>query len=279
MGRLSIDGRPAGDEDEVSFRQVTPDFFKTLGIPLQAGREFRAGDRTARAETVVVNAAFARRYLSDGAIGHTISFARWPGLRVIGVAADVRETLTEPAVPALFLPPGDVGPDFETFAVFARASGSARELLLHVRTIVADLDPNLAVYNAFPLVEFTALATASSRLYGLVALACSVLALSLGGIGLFGLLSFFVGRRTQEIGVRLALGADARALARQIVGRGLTLAAIGTVIGLAGALYVSRFVSSLISKRSLRMPRRRLWPQPSLPSSPRLPRIYRHAGR
>ena len=149
-----------------------------------------------------------------------------------------------PAVPTLFLPPGDVGPSFETFAMFVRASGSARELLPNVRRIVANIDPSLAVYNAFPMEEFTALATASSRLYGLVALAYSVVALGLGGIGLYGLLSFFVGGRTQEIGVRLALGADARA--RQIVGRGLTLAALGTAIGLAGAVYISQFVSSLI---------------------------------
>jgi predicted permease len=247
FGQLVVDGRAADANSEVSFRLVTPGFFRTLGIPLEAGREFRADDRTPRAGTVVVNEAFARRYLPEGALGHTISLGRrWPGLRVIGVASDVRETLTEAAVPTLFLPPGDVGPNFETFATFVRASGSARELLPGVRRIVADLDPNLAVYNAFPLEEFTALATASSRLYGLVALACSVLALGLGGIGVYGLLSFFVGRRTQEIGVRLALGADARVLARRIVGRGLTLTAIGTVIGLGAALYISQFLRSLI---------------------------------
>jgi len=244
---LTIDGQPAATkESEIRFRRVSPDFFRTLRIPLVEGREFRDADWSPVATTVIVNRAFANEHFPNASpIGHRIQWSEWKDLEIIGVVADARER-PDGEIQRSFYLPIDAGGFFGNLVLLLRSDRETADVLTAARGVLAQVDRQVAAYDAASLEEILKHSAASPRLYGFVALSCALLALALSAIGLYGVLAYSVGSRTHEFGIRIALGAEAAAVRWQVLRQGLLLTVSGLVIGLAGSYASAQTLSSLL---------------------------------
>jgi predicted permease len=245
---LSIDGRPAGTgETMIRYRSVFPDYFKTLGIRMVEGREFRDGDWSPVAAKIIVSESFARQHFPGRtAVGHRIQWWQWKDLEVIGVVADARER-PDGEIQRWFYVPTNTGASAGTnMVVLLRATGEPATVLAAARGVLARVDSQLATHDAAGLEEVLEHSAASPKLYGLVSLWCALVGLALAAIGLYGVLAYAVGSRTHEFGIRIALGADARTVRWQVLRQGLMITTVGLALGLAGSYVSSRALSSLL---------------------------------
>jgi len=245
---------PAGELPPLFwYKFVTADYFETLGIPLVAGRTFRPSDHQGDLGNVIVNTIIADRYWPDeDPLGKRIRFnadsTGW--YRIVGVVGATRERgLREDPIDHLYFPMvgirGDEGPRVEamTFAIKARNAGT---LAPAVRAQLWEMDGSLPIASMQTMEEI--LSNSMVRLtFTMLALALSALmALVLGAVGLYGVLSYVVTQRTREIGIRLALGAEEGSVMKLVVGQGVRLAAVGIVLGLLGAVGLTRILQSLL---------------------------------
>jgi predicted permease len=243
---LTIDGTRPLARTEISVRRVSPDFFRTLRIPLVEGREFRDSDWSAVGTTVIVNQAFARAHFpGTSPLGHRIDWAARTGLEIIGVAADSRQR-PDGEIQQSFYLPIDADGFLANMVLLLRSDRAAGDVVTAARSILARIDPQVAAYDAASVEEILKHASASPRLYGFVAVSCALLALALSAIGLYGVLAYSVGSRTHEFGIRIALGAEAGAVRWQVLRQGLVLSVIGLALGLAGAYAAAQTLSSLL---------------------------------
>ncbi|HXW05970.1 MAG TPA: ABC transporter permease [Vicinamibacterales bacterium] len=235
----------------VSHRWVTPQYFGTMGIPLHRGRDVEDGDTGDRAWVAVVSASFVERYWpGQDAIGRTFRH-RGRTRTVVGVVGDIRvRGLERTSEPQIYLPApqaADVSPGaFDPKELVIRHSGRPDPLAAAVRQIVRRVDPEQPISNVRRMDDVVAGETATRRgqLYVLGLL--TAIAVVLAGVGIYGLLAFTVSQRSQEIGVRLALGADPSRVGRMIVGDGLRLALLGIVPGVLGGYAAARGMSALL---------------------------------
>jgi predicted permease len=243
---LTVDTQQPQDAG-VAVRHITPGYFRALGIASKGGRDFADADRAPTASYAIVNESFARRHLgATNAIGRRVAFLRWTSLEIIGVVADATEPRENPdTYPALYLPLDDEVV-LRRPVVHVRTSASPVAVLQAARQAVGRIDPLLAVYDGAPLEHVVSHANAAPRLYSLVALFCAATALMVAALGLYGLLSYSVGTRTRELGIRAALGAAPGTLLASVMRRGLLIAGTGVVIGLAAALATGRFLETLL---------------------------------
>jgi putative ABC transport system permease protein len=243
---LTVDGQRASDQEEAHYRRVSPDYFKTLRIPVVEGREFRDDDWAPVATKVIVNEAFARRHFpGTSAIGHRLQWHEWTALEVIGVVADTRARPGAEQDHSFYLPI-DTGGSSSSMAMFVRSDREPADVLTAARTALARIDPQLAPHDAASLEEVLSHSAASPRLYSLVALWCALLALALSALGLYGVLAYSVGSRTREFGIRIALGAEPRSVRWHVLRQGLVLATVGLTLGLAGSYAAAQTLSSLL---------------------------------
>ena len=248
---FEVEGRPAASSQQplLSIAEAGPDFFRTMGIPLLHGRAFSAADLTQGAQPVaVINQTMARRYWpNEDSIGKRFKLAdpnfKSPWFSVVGVAGDVREQGLENGSDLMAYGPaaGNIYHD-----IIIRTTGDPLALSATVRREIRLLDKNLVI---------THMGAANSMLEqreshrefsaGLLG-GFAFVALILAAVGIYGVLASWVGQRTQEIGVRMALGAKKSEVLRMVVGQGFNFAVLGIVIGMAGALGLSRYFSSLL---------------------------------
>jgi predicted permease len=235
----------------VSHRWVTPQYFKTMGIPLREGRDIEDADTGDRVWVAVVSASFAERYWpGQDPIGKT--FRHLDRTRtVVGVVGDVRvRGLERTSEPQMYLPapqaPDGMPAIFDPKDLVIRHSGQDAALVSAVREIVRSVDPAQPISAVRPMDVVVAGETASRRAQLDVLGVLAVVALLLSGIGIYGLLAYTVSQRSQEIGVRLALGADPARVGRMIFADGMRLAAIGIVPGVLGAYAAGRGMSALL---------------------------------
>ncbi len=235
----------------VSHRWVTPQYFKTMRIPLRQGRDIEDADTRDRPWVAVISASFAERYWpGQDPIGKT--FRHLDRTRtVVGVVGDVKvRGLERTSEPQMYLPapqaPDDMPAIFDPKDLVARHSGQNAALLSAVRQIVRTVDPAQPISGVRPMDVVVAGETASRRAQLDVLGALAVVALLLSGIGIYGLLAYTVSQRSQEIGVRLALGADRTRVGRMIFADGMRLAAVGIVPGVLGAYASGRGMSALL---------------------------------
>ncbi len=223
------------EEVVINYSTVSAGYFKTMGIPIRAGREYNDSDTPASPRTMVINEAMARRYWPDGnALGQVMRIGG-NAQEVIGIVADAKyNSINERPLPQLFVPMARS--EVSTLRLFVRASGDPGALVADVRGAIRALDPNLPVYDARTMSEHMQGAVFAQRMAANLLGAMGVLALLLAAIGLYGVMAYAVGQRTQEMGIRLALGASPGSLLSMIVGQGMRLTAAGLVIGLALAL-------------------------------------------
>lgn len=225
----------ANEEVVINYTVVGPKYFETLRIPLRAGREFGPLDTPTSPGVIVINESMARRYWPEGtALGGRIRMGETL-IEVVGIAADTKYgSLTERPLPQLFYPLSQR--NGSTLRMIARTSGDPAALVGGMRDALRGLDPNLPVYDSRTLREHMQGALFVQRMAADLLGAMGVLALLLAAIGLYGVIAYAVNQRTQEMGIRLALGASPGSLLGMIVGQGMKLTGIGLAIGLLLAL-------------------------------------------
>jgi predicted permease len=237
----------------VDYREVTPGYFRTLGLPLLAGRFFAPADSTNSAKVTILNAAFARQYFhNQNPVGRHLSLDH-DSLEVAGVVGDVRSSLNELAPPTFFVPMAqiDFGADqvfqgwFPT-SILVRTTVSPLTLSRPVEDAVRDAGPDIPMGHVRSMEEVLAISLALQRLLMTLMSVFAGLALALAAVGIYGVLSYWVRQRTHEIGVRMALGATARDVLRMVVKQGAILAGIGIAAGLAAAFGLTRLMASLL---------------------------------
>jgi predicted permease len=232
-----------GDPLRTDARFVNPEYFAAIGIPLRAGEVFEA--EPGGTVPVLLSENAARRLWPGGdAVGKTLQ-ARFGEVVVVGVVGDVRQLeLASAPQPAVYMP--------EVFAprlnlnLVIRTIGDPMAIAGPVRTIVTSADPSQVVRSMMTLEALLADTLARDRFLTLLFGVFGVLALVLAAVGLYGVLAYAVGQRRQEIGVRMALGARAADVVRMVLATGMTLTAIGIVLGLAAAFALSRLMASLL---------------------------------
>ena len=245
---FEIEGRPtptnSADVPVAWYRDVSANYFSTMGIPLRRGRLFNAGEMT---PLVVINETMAKRFWpTEDPIGRRMRFDRdTPWLTISGIVADVQvrgprgTSEVEAYVPYRLNPEAGV-------SVVLKTAIEPMALAEPLRQTVKDIDPAVAVSGLETMSGIVAEANGQPRFYATLVAIFAGLALVLAAVGIYGVMSYGVSQRTQEIGVRLALGAGAREIFTLIVGEGLTLAGIGLAIGLVGAMAVGRSLRTLL---------------------------------
>jgi putative ABC transport system permease protein len=257
--------RPRPDERaSASFRVVHPGYFRTMRIPIVEGRDFTRDDRAGRAHVVVVNESMARRrWPNESPLGKRITVDDPTGqpdwFTVVGIAKEVRQgSLTEGTSEEMYFPylpsAGERGaglrlvsflsPVYMTLVV--RTAADPPALAARVEEIVRSMERDAPVGDATTMEQVVAEEFAQPRFYLLLFGAFAAVALTLAVIGVYGVISFSVARRTREIGLRVALGAPPSGPFRLVVGQGMRLAAIGIAIGMAATLGATRYARSLL---------------------------------
>jgi predicted permease len=237
--RVAVDGvhdPGAADLPTSGLARVTPHFFETFLAPLISGRGFDRGDRPGELPVAIVNAAFERLHLPNGAIGRRIGFPGGDGApewhTVVGVAPDFLAPGIDPEHPleVVYLPLAQDPP--VAMSLSMRADGPPAALAAPLRQVVADVDPDVAVYFMRSLEEAIVAANASFIWLGALFVVAGGLALFLAAVGLYGVMAFWVSQRRREIGVRMAVGGGGGEVVGFVVRQGMARMAFGILAGL-----------------------------------------------
>ena len=217
-----------------------------MGIPVVDGRAFGPEDGPDAGGTILINEALARAYLAGrDPIGLRVTSFGEPR-RIVGVVGDVRlERLEEDPTPALYLPHAQTRAE-RSLSLVVRTRGAPEAALATVRQELRAVERSAAIHQVRTMEEVLAERLAQPRFAALVLLLFSVLALALAAVGIYGVISYAVGRRTREIGIRIALGARGTGIFALVVGQGMRLIGAGVALGLAAAVAGSRYVESLL---------------------------------
>jgi len=228
--------------------RVTPEYFQLVGIPLLRGRLFNEFDTDTAPQVAVVNESFARAYWpSEDAIGKRFKSTKSdsPWITVVGVIANARtQSLARTDAPQLYLDIYQI--PAKHLAIFLRGRIDATGIPDQVRKQVQSVDPTLPVFGAQALTQTVSDSLSQRRFSMEMITSFAATALLLASLGIYGVISYMVSERTQEIGIRLALGAQPRNILRIILGQGLRLALTGAVVGLICAIGLSHLMTNLL---------------------------------
>ena len=227
---------------------VSPAFFATMGIPVLRGRSFSDRDGPTGSKVAILNEAAARRLFPDGdVLGRRIgeSFEKSGEFEVVGVVRDAKyASVRDPGPPTMYRCVWQTTQ--RNLHVVLRTAGEPMAMSETVRAAMREIDPTVPIQEFTSQSEQISQRFAQERLFARAYAAFGALAVLLACIGLFGLMSYNVARRTSEIGVRLALGAQRRAVIGMVMSESIWLVAIGVVLGLAAVLWASRFVQTVV---------------------------------
>jgi putative ABC transport system permease protein len=241
---------PLSDRPDVGERAVTPTYFETMGIPVLKGRSFTAQDRDNTPHIIIVNEALASRYWpNQDVIGKRLGFEDDPSKQswceIVGVVGNVKHFgLDAEAKPEVYFPYQQLPKNF--MSVVVRTSSDPMSMISAIRSQVSVVDKDQPVFDIMTMDQRLAKSVAPNRFVMLLLGTFSVLALVLAAVGLYGAMSYLVTQRTQEIGLRMALGASRIDVFKLVVGKGMRLALIGIAIGLVASLALTRLMRSLL---------------------------------
>jgi putative ABC transport system permease protein len=237
-------------EPSVGIGAVSAEYFQTMRIPLLSGRYYDARDGAEGQKVAIVNQAFANRFFANSEpLGKRIGFACEESERlcrtIVGVVGNIRqESITDEVAPEIYLPFSQMGLNGMTLMV--RTTSDPLALAQSVRSEVLAIDGKQPVYDVKTLAQRVNDAVAVSRSLMVLFAAFALLALVLGAVGIYGIVSYSVTQRTHEIGIRMALGARAANVLSLIMKNGLTLVLTGIVIGVGSAIGLTRFLATLL---------------------------------
>jgi putative ABC transport system permease protein len=259
---VQIDGLPIPmrQNEYANIRRVGPAYFTTLGISVLRGRGFEEGDRGERPTVILVNNAFVDRYfagqspLGRSVNGHFFGRTVFSGAEVIGVVDDVRYFGVDmPSEPEVYVDIDQLpGQTVHRARVAVRTDGDPSDVVGNVRTILRQLDPELRLDGIATMDEIVARsqAVARPRLYALLVGAFATLAVVLAATGLYALMAYSVTERTQEIGIRMALGARDTEVLNYFLKRGAAIALVGLAIGGGVAVWITRYLEKMLFQLS-----------------------------
>jgi putative ABC transport system permease protein len=238
--------RPAGEGLNTNFNLASPGYFRALGVPVIAGRQFDERDAAGAPEVVVINETMARRFWPDeDPLGKRLRIANNPWRTVVGVVADVKnDGLSAEPKPEMFYPLLQEPLPFMTIVV--RADVEPKSLAPAVAREVRAVDADEPVYDVKTMDERLAESVSPQRLTALLVGFFAALAMTLAGVGIYGVVAYSVAQQTREIGVRVALGAQKGDVIRLVLRRGLSLSLAGVGLGLAGAFALTRVMLGLL---------------------------------
>src|SRR6185503_7569605 len=236
-----------GEEMAVLQNQIAPQFFATFGIPLLAGREFSAQDTPESRKVVIVNESLARRFFgTESPLGRRITLENYKDLEIVGVVADAKYRTLKEALPQTAYLPFSQYNTLRERTLCVRAAGQASALDAALRREVRSLDPQLPVFNVKTFAEQISESVSRERLVALLSSFFGFFALPLEALGLYGVMAYAVVRRTREIGIRMALGAQTGNVLWLVLRETLLLVLLGIVVGLPVAFAVSRLFAGLL---------------------------------
>jgi len=251
-----IDGRPpipVGAEPETQTVSVMGDYFRVMRIPIRAGRGFKAMDREGQPLVAVVNEEMVRKFfLHENPLGARIDWSRREGphqwMTIIGVAQNVKHSgLNQPVDPAVYAPFPQSDEAWRRWMTLAiRSPSASAELIEDVKKQVWSVDSQIPVSEVHSMEDLMGVSLAQQRFNMLLLGLFAALALILAAVGIYGMMAYRVGQRMHEIGICIALGAQRRDVLRLVLGDGAKLAFFGIAIGIAGAIALTRVMTSLI---------------------------------
>jgi putative ABC transport system permease protein len=257
-----IDGRQASDSERTALTAqwftVMPDYFRTLGVPVLRGREFSIQDSAGKPAVALISATMAQRFWpNENPIGQRIQldFYNDTPREIIGVVGDIRRnSRDQEPQPQMYVPyaqlalrqAGQPGLGLTRMTFVVRASEFSGELVSAIRSEIARVDPTQAVLNFQPLEQYLYDQLQGFRQYVMLLAAFACVALTLTVVGIYGIMAHSVRQRTNEFGVRIALGATSRDIQHLVLRRGAVLIAAGLIIGLGASLALTRVISSVL---------------------------------
>ncbi|MGA9568604.1 MAG: ABC transporter permease, partial [Candidatus Acidiferrales bacterium] len=248
---FSIAGRPTDSERSpvADIAIVDTQYFRTMEVPLMAGRNFSATDTSTTQAVAVIDQTLARRYWPDqDPLGQQVKFGFGPGpkgVTIVGVVGDIKSDGFEAAsVPHIYVAMGQFAPI--NAVLFLRSRGDAERLGEAVRQVVGSMDANVAVHSVSTMDQIIARSVADRRFALELLGAFAAVALLLAAIGIYGVMSYAFSQRTHEVGIRMALGAQRLDILRMALVEGMRIVLIGLVAGVAGAAVMTRFFQSML---------------------------------
>jgi predicted permease len=241
---------PAAPRRLVFWSIVRPDYFKVMGIPLREGRDFGPQDRFGGAKTAIVSETAARQiWPGKDAIGQRFKWSAddttgWK--TVIGVVADVRQSINQTKRDPVTIYIPHMQEPTQSMTLVVRHHGDPGSLAAAMRRTLQGHDADMPLYEVRTMNEWLRYSLWENRIYASLMSVFAVLALVIAGTGIYGVMAYTVAQRTQEIGIRMALGAARNDVMRMVVGQALRLTLIGIGIGLAGAYGITRLMASLL---------------------------------
>jgi putative ABC transport system permease protein len=249
---VSVEGFQKGPDTDAGARynEVSPGYFRTLGIPLMSGREFTPADAGDAPKVAIVNEAFTKKFgLGRDAVGKRMSNGR-DGTKldteIIGVVQDAKYSEVKQKVPPLFFRPYRQNKDVGSLAFYIRTASDTDRTLRAVPDVMARLDPNLPLEQLKTLPQQARENVVLDRMIGTLSASFALLATMLAAVGLYGVLAYTVAQRTREIGLRMALGASARDVRTMVLRQVALMVLVGGVIGIAAAIAMGISAESLL---------------------------------
>jgi putative ABC transport system permease protein len=249
MLSFTIQGRPVvGTTPSANYRAVSPGYFAALGIPVVRGRTFTGQENEKSPLVAVVDEAFVKRHFpTEDPIGRAIDIGNGTDgfYEIIGVVGNVRhEGLDASPNPTMYGPyKQDV---FGSMAMVVRTDGDPAQFTGTARQVLREIDSTLPAFSIAPLTTIVDDSVAQRRFSMLLLAVFALVALFLAAVGLYGVVAYSVSQRTQEIGLRMAIGAERGDVLRMVLGGGMKLALIGVAIGIAGALALARLIATML---------------------------------
>ncbi|HVS64405.1 MAG TPA: ABC transporter permease [Thermoanaerobaculia bacterium] len=248
---VSVEGFEAAPEADTnaSFNEIGPGYFRTLGIPLLAGREFAAADELGAPKVAIVNEAFARKFeLGRDAVGRRMQVGSGGenDIEIVGLVQDAKYSAVKDEVPPQFFLPYRQDESLGAIRFYVRAQGAPAELLASLRGLIARLDPNLPIEELETMDLEVRENILMDRMMSMLSATFALLATVLAAIGLYGVVAYAVAQRRREIGLRMALGADAARVRRMVLRQVGWMVVPGAVLGMAAASGLGRVAQSLL---------------------------------
>ncbi len=248
---VSVDGFQAGPDSDTHsvFNEVGPGFFKMMRIAMVGGREFSDSDGESRPRVAVVNEAFVRKFGNEKSLlgrRMQVGSGKTNDIEIIGIAKDAKYSDVKEPAPAMFYTPYLQDKKLGSATIYVATATPTDQILPLVRKAVAGLDANLPVENLKTMSRQVDENIGVDRMISTLAAAFAVLATLLAAVGLYGVLAFTVARRTREIGIRLAVGADAKDIRRLVMTEVGWMVALGVPVGLLGAIVLGKYAESLL---------------------------------
>jgi putative ABC transport system permease protein len=251
LGRGAIpEGRPATPDEQFNSQHlvITPEYFQTLQIPLKAGRTFTDQDNLESTKVLIINETFAQKlWPGENPIGKRLWIWRDEKFHreVVGVVGDTKASLDREAGNQMYVPYAQ-DPTWGAMSLVVRTAGEPGAMAPSVREAIRAVDKAVPTYNVKTLDDVVSTSAAPRRIPMLLLSVFAGIAMLLAMLGIYGVTSYYVTQRTHEIGVRMALGAQVVDVMKLILTRAMLLAAAGIGIGFAGAIAVTRYMTTLL---------------------------------